>query len=91
MEKTAALARATSIRRGGRPPVALAAFFTDETEDVQISVYRSPLPATAVVVELRQVGQPPPATKTRSNVAVTYPKRGPQAPPVLRALALLRQ
>lgn len=91
MEKQAALARAVSIRRGIRPGVALAAFFTDATEDVQVSVYRSPLPPTAAVVELRQVGQPPPATKIRGNVEVTYTQRGHQARQVARALTLLRE
>lgn len=91
MEKQAALARAVSIRRGIRPGVALAAFFTDATEDVQVSVNRSPLPPNAVVIELRQVGQPPPARKIRGNVEVTYTQRGHQSRQVARALTLLRE
>jgi len=78
----------------------LAAFLTDETDNVQVSVYR-PAPAGEVEYEIRNMteGEQQFVTKTPGNLSVTYPTLDsdePQvfpgfAPRVLRALALLRQ
>ena len=57
---------------------------------MQVSVYRSSLTGLRTV-QIVIAGQPPPATTTRGNVAVTYPKHGPNTSRVLRALALLPQ
>jgi hypothetical protein len=78
----------------------LAAFLTDETDNVQVSVYR-PAPAGEVEIWVRALtqGEHQYVTKTPGNLSVTYPTLDPDepqvfpsfAPRVLRALALLRQ
>ena len=63
------------------------ASFEDVTGDVQVNIVRAVEPGAYRVV-LVQEGS---VDKTLGNVTVTYRWRSPQAPRVLRALALLRQ
>jgi hypothetical protein len=76
----------------------LAAFLIDESDNVQVSVYR-PAPAGEVGYRVLNitVGEQQ-VTKTPGNLSVTYPTGEDQpqvfppfAPRVLRALALLRE
>ena len=64
------------------------AFFADASDDVEVAVRRT-VPSTSI--EVIALGNDGSATKTQDNVEVTYPKRGPQARRVLRALRLLRK
>jgi len=79
---------------------ALAAFLTDETENVQVSVYRPASGRRRVQVRVMAQGGQRYVTKTPGNLSVTYPTTldpyerqvfPPLTPRVLRALALLRQ
>ena len=79
----------------------LAAFLTDETGNVQVSVYRPAPETNEPTIRVRAIiegGAPPTTTKTLGNVEVTYPKPGSDSPlvtptfgsRVLVALAMLR-
>jgi hypothetical protein len=78
----------------------LAALLTDETDNVQVSVYR-PAPPGEVEIEVRNMtqGEQQYVTKTPGNLSVTYPTLDPDepqvfpsfAPRVLHALALLHK
>jgi hypothetical protein len=77
----------------GAPPD-IAAFFTDSTKEVEVSLYRKALPGGDGELRFEGNGADHPfVTITRGNVyvKVKYPKRGSQASRVRHALALLRQ
>ena len=78
----------------------LAAFLTDETKQVQVSVYRPASGRRRVLVRVMTQGGQRYVTKTPGNLSVTYPTTldpyerqvfPPFAPRVQRALSLLRQ
>jgi hypothetical protein len=66
-----------------------AAFFTDVTGTVQVTVSHGGWTTHLSILVGGEQEQP--ATTSRGNVWVTYLKRSPQAPKVTRALGLLRQ